>query len=908
MIAGRKTIFIMYTHYLTPLLAPRSVAIVGASEREGALGRFVFENMRRGPFNGVLYAVNPRHSTVFGEKCYSALSGLPDVPDLIVIATPAQTVADLLHDAGVMGVRHAVVLSAGFSEAGEEGRVRSRKVKAELDRYGIRLVGPNCLGIMRPSIGLNATFASAAARAGTLALVSQSGAICTAILDWAATTEIGFSSVISLGGALDLDFGELLDFLVHDAETKSILLYVEGIRDARGFLSALRAASRVKPVIVFKAGRHASGTGAVTSHTGALAGSDAVFDTALARAGVVRVRNSLQLFAAARILSANRRPLGSRLAIITNGGGPGVVAADCVTDNELQLARLSADSIKKLDAVLPAHWSRSNPVDIIGDATPARFSAAAEVILDDPNVDAVLTLFCPQNITRPEDAAMAIITAASHHQKPMFTAWLGGASVQSARTLLDGALIANFLTPENAVEAISYLARFRKHQAMLLESVPAYASMTFHEAAQAVARAKIIREGVLKDKRTTLSEVEASSLLAAFGLPVNEGCLASTRDEAIAGAKAIGYPVVMKIHSPAITHKSDAGGVRLNLVNSRQLGNAFDDMLEQVRAARPDAAIVGVSIQRMLKFPNQHEVLVGIKRDAVFGPVIAFGAGGVAVEVIQDVALALPPLNPMLGETLIQATRIRRLLDGYRNVPGVDRAALIDILQRVSMMACLLPWIEEMDLNPVLTHPLGAAIVDARVVINATAPLTDLRYRHMAIFPYPIELEHEIRLKDGTALLVRPIRPNDAERERTFFAGLSDASRYSRFQHSISALSAEMIARFTQLDYGREMALVAIDAGTDRIVGVSQYFPNPDRVSVEFAVAIADAWQGRGLGVALMKSLIGCAREAGYQWIDGAVLPGNLGMLGLMDRLGFVAEDGDDPNRTVRVVLPLAGG
>ena len=893
------------THYLTPLLAPKSVAIVGASEREGALGRFVFENMQQGEFKGTLYAVNPKHSLVFGRKCYSTLADLPEIPDLVVIATPARTVTDLIHGAGGLGLKNAVVLSAGFNEMGEEGRNRSRQVKAELDRYGIRMLGPNCVGIMRPSIGLNATFASAPARVGSLALVSQSGAVCTAILDWASGTEVGFSSVISLGGALDLDFGEVLDFLVHDAETKSILLYIEGIRDARGFLSALRAASRVKQVIVFKAGRHASGTQAVTSHTGALAGSDAVFDAALARAGAVRVKSSLQLFAAARILSAGKHPKGHRLAIITNGGGPGVVAADCVTDNELELAVLSADTVKRLDAVLPAHWSKSNPVDLIGDATPARFSAATEAVLDDPNVDAVLALFCPQNITRPEEAAKAIIAAASPHSKPMFTAWLGGASMQSAKVLLDGANIANFLTPENAVEAFSYLARFHKHQAMLLESGPAYSAMNFHEASQAVAKARVIRDTALKEKRTILSESEAKALLSAFGLPVNAGRIACTRVQAIAAAKAVGYPVAMKIHSPDITHKSDVGGVRLNLVNGRQLGNAYDDMLEQVSAARPEARIIGVIIQPMLKFPNQREVLVGIKRDAVFGPVIAFGAGGIAVEAIHDIALALPPLNPMLGEALIQATRIRRVLDGYRNVPGVERVALIDILLRISMMACLLPWIEEMDLNPVLAHPLGAAVVDARVVINGSAPLTDMRYRHMAIFPYPIELEHEIRLKDGAALVVRPIRPDDAERERAFVAGLSDASRYSRFQHAVSALSAEMIARFTQLDYGREMALVAIDVGSDQFVGVSRYFPNTDRVSAEFAVAIGDAWQGRGLGLALMNSLIGCARAAGYQRIGGSVLPNNLAMLRLVDKLAFVADESDEPNRTLRVVLPL---
>ncbi|MEO8104095.1 MAG: bifunctional acetate--CoA ligase family protein/GNAT family N-acetyltransferase [Betaproteobacteria bacterium] len=897
----------MTTHYLKPLLAPKSVAIVGASEREGALGRFVFENMRRGPFKGTLLAVNNAHSSVFGEKCYPTLAALPEIPELIVIATPARTVVELIRDAGAKGVRNAVVLSAGFSENGGDGLVLARQVMAELKRYGIRMVGPNCLGIMRPSIGLNATFASAAARPGSLALISQSGAVCTAILDWAAGTEIGFSSVISMGGALDLDFGELLDFLVHDTETRSILLYVEGIRDARGFLSALRAASRVKPVIVFKAGRHASGTLAVTSHTGALAGSDAVFDAALARAGVVRVKSSLQLFAAARILSAAKRPQGPRLAIITNGGGPGVVAADCVTDNGLELAVLSAETIKRLDGVLPAHWSKSNPIDIIGDATPARFSAAAEAVLDDPNVDAALTMFCPQTVTRPEDAAMAVIAAASHHPKPMLTAWLGGVSVQPARSLLDGANIANFLTPENAVEAFSYLAHFRKHQAMLLESVPAFVSMNFHEASQAVAKAKIIRERVVKEKRTILSEAEAKSLLAAFGLPVNEGRIVTTCEEAVAAAKAMGYPVAIKIHSPDITHKSDVGGVRLNLVNSRQLSNAYNDMLEQVSSTRPGAHILGVNIQPMLKYSNQREVLVGIKRDIVFGPVIAFGAGGIAVEVLNDIALALPPLNPMLANALIHATRIRGMLDAYRDVPCVDRAALIDVLQRISMMACLLPWIEEMDLNPVLTHPRGAVVVDARVVIDDKAPLTDLRYRHMAIFPYPIELEREIRLKDGTALVLRAIRPDDAGREREFVAAMSDASRYSRFQHAVSELSAETIARFTQLDYGREMALVAIDPRNGVMVGVSRYFPNPDHDSVEFAVTVADDWQGRGLGLALMNSLVKCAQEAGYRRMDCSVLPGNLAMLRLADQLGFVVEESDEPDRTMRLVLQLGG-
>ena len=899
----------MSNHYLHSLLAPRSVAVIGASEREGALGRFVYENMRNHGYQsvheGLLYAVNPKYRTVFGERCYGAIQDLPTAPDLIAIATPASTVANILHEAGSIGVRNAVVLSAGFNESGDDGRIRTKLVMTELKRYGIRMIGPNCVGIMRPTIGLNATFANAACRPGPLALISQSGAVCTALLDWAATTEIGFSSVVSLGGAVDLDFGELLDYLVQDVETKSILLYIEGIRDARGFVSALRAAARVKPVVVFKAGRHSAGTDAVTSHTGALAGSDAVFDAALARSGAVRVSSSLQLFAAARILASAKRPAGARLAIVTNGGGPGVVAADAVVDNRLELAKLSSTTIKGLSAALPPHWSHANPVDIIGDATAERFSATTKLVMDDAKVDALLVLFCPQRVTTPEAAAAAIIQIAQQHEKPMFTAFLGGASIIEARTILERADIPNFMTPENAVEAMSFLVRFKRHQAMLLEAVPACPSVNFQDASKAVAIATGIRETALSQKRTVLTEIEAKSLLAAFGLPVNVGEIAITREEAQTCAKRMGYPVAMKIHSPDITHKSDVGGVRLNLVNTRQVGQAFDDMMEQVKLIKPDAHIAGVNIQPMMKFAHQREVMVGLKRDAVFGPVIAFGAGGIAVEVLRDLALALPPLNPNLAATLMRSTRIHDVLDSYRDVPAVNDEALIDVLQRVSTMACLLPWIEEMDLNPILAHPRGASVVDARIVINPKLPITDDRYRHMAIFPYPIELEREVQLKDGSMLMLRPIRPDDAEREQAFVAKLSAASRFSRFQHPVTALSPEMIERFTQLDYDREMALLLLVPGDDVIAGVARYFPNPDRISAEFACVVADHWQGRGVGTVLMKALIAIARNAGYVSIEGAVLSANARMLTLTEHLGFVSETGNDPNHTVKVVLAL---
>jgi acetyltransferase len=900
------------THYLAKLFVPASVAIVGASEREGALGRFVFENMRRDGYAGALYPVNPKYKTISGVAAFASIADLPETPDLVVIASPAASVPDVLRQAGTRGVRAAVVLSAGFAEIGAEGAALGQRVKAEIDRFGIRMVGPNCIGIMRPSIGLNATFASVPAKAGSLALISQSGAVCTSILDWAASTEIGFSNVISLGGALDLDFGELLDYLLHDSETKGILLYVEGVRDARRFISSLRTAARIKPVVVLKAGRNASGSHAVTSHTGALAGSDKVWDAALARAGAVRVESSLQLFAAARLLADPRvagAMRGNRLGIVTNGGGPGVVAADAAERNGLTMAILDPATVSTLNTVLPAHWSHANPVDIIGDATPERFRAALQAVVNDPNVDAVLAMFCPQSITKPEDAAAAVIpiavNALDHLTKPVFTSWLGGASILAARRQLDEAGVPNFLTPESAVDAFSYLARFRAHQTLLRESVSAAESMTFHELSQAIAKANAIRNDALKQGRTLLLESESKALLDAFALPVAKGKLATSAAMAAELAKETGFPVVFKIDSPDITHKSDAGGVRLNIANVRQAAAAFDTMMADVAESQPKARINGVSVQSMLKFDHARELLVGISRDPTFGPVIAFGAGGVAVEAIKDTALALPPLNDALAESLIGATAISRILGHYRDVPGIDRTALRRVIVRVATIASVLPWVREMDLNPVLAHPAGCAVLDARVVIDADSPATDTRYQHMAIFPYPVELEREIRLRDGTPVHLRAIRPDDAARERAFVASMSDTSRYYRFMHSVAALSDDMIARFTQLDYDREMALLALTPDESVILGVARYSPNADGTSVEFAIAIGDQRQGRGLGEQLMQNLIACARDAGYTEIEGTVLQANQAMLALASRLGFAVMAGSDSRDTMRIRYSL---
>ena len=892
----------VFRHRLTALLAPSSVALVGATEREGALGRLLWQNLAAGRLGGGLraglYPVNPKYKAVFGERCYPRLSALPDKPDLVVIVTPGRTVPPLLEEAGKAGIRAAVVLSSGFGEAGDAGRRLQAETLAVARRHGLRLLGPNCLGLMRTETGLNATFSPVPALRGRLALVSQSGAICTAILDWAKPAGVGFSSVVSLGAAADVDFGEVLDFLVADPETHAVLMYIEGIRDARRFTSALRAAARVKPVIALKVGRYAGGSKAASSHTGALVGSDEVFDAALRRCGTVRVRTYTQLFAAARMLGAGLRPQGERLAILTNGGGPGVMAADCASENGVPLATLSAGTVERLDRSLPPQWSRSNPVDIIGDAPPARFEAATAAVLDDPAVDALLVMYSPVATTAPGEAARAVLQAKQGRAKPVLAAWLGDLNPNATRETLDAGGIPNFYTPENAVEAFSFLCAHRRNQRELLQA-PAALSRATREVKPDLARAQAIRDAALAQGRTLLTESEAKELLRAFGLPVPENILATGRDAAVAAARRIGFPVVLKIHSPDISHKSDVGGVRLGLQNDTEVAAAFDGMLRQVAAVRPQARVDGVLVQPMLRFEHAREVIVGVATDPVFGPVISFGAGGTAVEALHDTAVALPPLNRALAKELIRRPRIARLLAAYRDVPAVDMEALVRVLRGVSDLVCVLPWVKELDLNPVLAHPGGAMVADARIVIDPDRVAPPPRYGHMAIHPYPGELEGEIALRDGRRVPVRPMRPDDADLELRFVRGLSERSRYQRFLNQMVELPPEMLARFTQLDYDRELALVALDPADGEFIAVGRYAPNADGETAEFALTVGDAWQGKGVGRALLERLCACAKDAGYTTLFGHILHANHDMLDLAKGLGFVHRGTDGELVTV---------
>ncbi|MDT3707861.1 MAG: bifunctional acetate--CoA ligase family protein/GNAT family N-acetyltransferase [Thiobacillus sp.] len=888
----------MPQHYLRPLFNACSVAVFGASEREDSVAGTLFRNLRHAGYEGEVYPVNPKHQTVYGERCYASASELPAIPELALIATPAATVAQIMEECGQRGIRHAIVLSAGFRETGPAGAALEDALKTVAKKHGIRFIGPNCLGIQRPAIGLNATFSQGTTQPGDLALVSQSGAICTAMLDWAETNGIGFSSVVSTGASADLDFGEILDYLAYDVKTRGILLYIEGIRDARRFMSALRATARLKPVVLVKVGRHEAGSKAVASHTGALVGSDAVFDALVRRAGVVRVNTILQLFASARALSTHIQPSGNRLAIVTNGGGPGVMATDLAVDMGVRMAELSPETITALDGVLPANWSHANPLDIIGDAAAGRYRAALDACLGDPNVDGVLVMLTPQAMTRPTEVAEAVVEVAKTSHKPVLTCWMGEAQVHAGRRLFKQAGIPYFTTPEPAVEVFSFLSAFYENQRQLMQT-PGPLS---HQTEPDVEGARLIIESALAHGRHLLSEVESKAVLSAFRIPIAPAHIARSPMEAMLMAQQMGFPVVMKINSPDITHKSDVNGVRLGLSSGQAVRAAFGEMLADIKRLRPDATLDGIVIEPMVTRPHAREVLLGMTSDAVLGPVIVFGAGGVDVEAFQDRAVTLPPLNRYLARDLIRRTRVATLLGPFRNRPPVDMDALENVLLRLSEMVCELPWLAELDINPLLVDEHGALALDARIVIAPRIPSAD-RYGHMAIHPYPTHLVTHWQLPDGHDVLIRPIRPEDAELTQGFVKSLSEESRYFRFMDAVSELSPAALARLTQIDYTREMALLALTEADGREVelGVARYAINPDGDSCEFALVVNDAWQKQGIGHKLMDVLMDVARGQGLKRMEGEVLKTNQPMLKLVGALGFRSEPHPEDDSVRRV-------
>ena len=888
-------------HYLSALFQPASVAIIGASNEAGSVGAVLAENMAAG-YRGSLYAVNPKHRSVHGLDCYPAVGKIPQRIDLAVIATPAHTVPGVIEECGEAGVRAAVVITAGFSETGPQGARLERALLENARRYRLRVIGPNCLGLMRPETGLNATFARGGALAGSIGLISQSGAVCTAMLDWAHSHGVGFSSVVSLGGSTDVDFGEIIDFLVNDPKTEHILLYIEGVRDARRFVSALRAAARVKPVILMKVGRHPAGSRAAMSHTGAIVGADDVFDAVVRRAGAVRVSTIGQIFAAAQAFASHLWPKGDRLAVITNGGGPGVMAADRAADLGIPLAELSPRTIESLKSALPANWSHSNPLDLIGDADAARYAAATAACLADDGVDGVLVMLTPQAMTDPASAARAVIEAARGSQKPMLSCWMGEEQVIPARRLLAEAHIPVFRNPEGAVELFAHVASFYRNQRTLLRT-PGPLSL---QARPDLEGARAIVESALAEHREVLNEMESKALLAAFRIPIAKTMVAHSPMEAMLLAQELGYPVAMKVDSPEITHKTDAGGVRLNLGNAQSVRAAYQEIVEAVGRHRPGAHIHGVAVEPMIVRPNGRELMIGVIRDPVFGPAITFGTGGTAVEVHRDRAVALPPLDTFLVADLIRSTRVSKLLGAFRHLPPVDLATLENVLLRVSEMVCELPWLVELDINPLIVDEHGAIAADARVVVGRRAP-GRIPYSHMAIHPYPSKYVRTWQLPDGQVVTLRPIRPEDAAIEQEFVKSLSDESRYFRFMNTLRELTPMMLVRFTQIDYEREMAFIAVieEGGREFEIGVARYITNPDGDTCEFALVVTDHWQRHGLGRRLMELLIEVARSRGLSAMVGHVLANNKSMLELCSDLGFViAESPDEPTQR-RATLTL---
>ncbi|MCU0972346.1 MAG: bifunctional acetate--CoA ligase family protein/GNAT family N-acetyltransferase [Burkholderiales bacterium] len=889
--------------YLAQLFCPTSIALIGASERKGSASRALAENLLQGDFKGECYAVNPNYETVLGRPSHPSVDSIGKPIDLAVIATPAEAVPEVMESCRRARVFSALILSTGMRRASPKGQALLDTSLGIARKAGIRILGPNSIGLARPALGLNAALVSGSVKPGSVALASQSGALLTSLLDWARTDDIGFSSIVSLGDRVDVGLSDVLDFLTSDPQTESILLYVEGFHRPRRFLSALRGAARMKPVIVVKAGRQAAGLRAAITHSGALVGRDDIFDAALRRAGAVRVLTYSQLFSAAKCLSSRYKPCGDRLAIVTNGGGPGVIAADWAVDQGIRVVELAPTTVETIQRMLPEDYPVHNPVDIHEDAGGDRYTTAVRACIQDPHVDGLMVIHTPQVMADPAAVAQAVIAVRQESSKPLITCWMGNDHVGDARQLLQDASIPVFRTPEPAVEAFRNIVNYYRNQQLLMQ-VPGPLE---REQPADIEGARILVEAVLAERRKILTETESKALLAAFRIPVAKTVVARSLAEAIVNAEQLGFPVAMKISSPDIVHKSEARGVRLNVQNAQELRAAYTDIIASVKRISPNARVEGIAIQPMGAKQNGRELMVGVVTDPQFGPVISFGAGGSLVEVLADQAVALPPLNGFLARDLIHRTRIARTLGAYRNMPPANIDDLVEVLERVSEMVSELPWIIEMDINPLILDEEGIIAVDARVVVDHPSPDLFGRYAHMAIYPYPAHLSETLILADSTEIVIRPIRPEDATMEQDFVRNLSEESRYYRFISTVRELSQRMLVRFTQIDYDREMALVAVTQqnGRDIQIGVARYVISSSGDTCEFAIAIADDWQKRGIGGRLMVSLMEAAREKGLRRITGDVLSANTMMLRFMKKLGFeVLANEEDPDLK-RCVRPL---
>jgi len=901
----------MDKHYLTPLFSPTSIVVFAgpadAPDRQTREARALRAALAAHPGPNPPVYLDIQTTGTLAELAQSRA-------DLAVIALPADELPAALEVAGRIACRSALIATHGVSAE------QAAELKKIARREGLYLLGPNCLGFQRPHLKLNASAAGLMAAEGSLALVSQSGALTTAMLDWARHNGVGFSGVVSLGQHAAVDLAQVLDFLASDPRTQGILVYLEGISNARRFMSALRSAANAKPVVVLKAGRQAAGNEAAQTHSRAIVGSDEVFDAALRRAGAVRVRSFVELFSAAKCLASRYRPVGPRLAIVTNGGGPGVLAADRVSELGLRLGRLSAEVAQALQPQLAPLASLSDLIDLSAEATVAHFRAAVEAAARDTAVDGVLALFAPQFGADPEEFARALVAAKGVAGKPLLACWMGDETVASARRVIHEAAIPSFRTPEAGVGAFANIASFYQNQLLLQQTPPPLSTLAEPD----IEGARLVIESVLAERRTTLTEMESKTLLAAFHIPVTQTVLARNANEAMMIATQLGFPVALKIDSPDVAHKSDVQGVALNIASGAAARDTYDAMVERVRRAMPGARINGVTVQRMAPARRGREVYVGMVTDEPFGPVIVFGAGGTMIELIADRAMELPPLNQFLARRLVERSRVAETLERWRGAEAVDTDAIEQVLLRVSEMVCEFPQLREMDINPLIVDENGAVAVDARIVLHGVAQgglaggvghhglghhgLRAPDYHHLAILPYPARYEQVFPLRGGGEYTVRPIRPDDAQMLQELVRGLSPESRYHRFVSAISELPATMLARLTLIDYDREMALVAVvrdrKAGSggeivesERIIGVSRMITNPDQATCEFSLLVADDYAGKGLGSRLMESIMDVARDKGLSEVEGLVLTQNTGMLKLMRSLGFAVKPfAEDPD------------
>ena len=883
----------MDKHYLTPLFQPESIAVFADKDHpdlQTPQARALVEALTAQRFKGHLVFLDIHTTGTLADLAQTRA-------DLAIIALPPGETIEALEVAGRIKCRAALVIGSGIpaAEAAEMHRVAKR--------HGLHLLGPNSLGFQRPGTGLNASAVGPLANSGPLALVSQSGALTASILDWAGQNAVGFSQVVSLGPNTVVDLSQVLDFLASDAQTHSIVVYMEGISNARRFMSALRAAANAKPVIVLKAGRKSAGNLAAQTHSGAIVGSDEVFDATLRRAGAVRVRSFVELFSASKCLASRYRPVGKRLAIITNGGGPGVLAADWVSEIDLELGQLSPETATELKSKLPPLASLNDLIDLSEEAGPEHYRAAIDAAGRDRAVDGVLVVHSPKAGIDAAGIATVMAESKARLGKPLLCCWMGDASVGAAREVLSRAAIPSFRTPEAAVGAFSNIACFYQNQQLLQQTPPPLSTLADPD----IEGARLIIENVLAERRKVLSELESKALLSAFHIPVTQTLLARSANEAMMIATQLGYPVALKIDSPDISHKSDVNGVALDVRNATAVRDVYNNMMQAVGRLRPDARLNGVTIQKMARSRRGRELYIGLKSDDPFGPVIAFGAGGTMIELINDRAMELPPLNQFLARRLIERARAAVTLGEWRGAQAVNREALEHVLLRVSEMVCELPQLREMDINPIIVDEDGAVAVDARIVIDSS-PATARNYAHLAILPYPARYEQVWPLRGGGEYTIRPIHPDDAQMLQDLVHGLSPESRYYRFVSSMTELPPAMLSRLTLIDYDREMALVAIHrtrtlnaegepVETERIVGVSRYITNPDKSSCEFSLVVADDFNGKGLGSRLMLSIMEEARDKGLDEIEGLVLANNPGMLKLMKGLGFAIKPFlDDPD------------